>query len=296
MDALEAKDFKGFKIRDTSEGRYLVISSDRIAESLEFMNQEGIDKLEINRVLGYQADNISFLQDFQQIKGLVIIHLLLEDISPIHYLNQLEDLSVSTYCKSEINFSSFPSLTDCTLEWRPKASSLFNCKNLKSLCINRYSGKDTSAFANLDNLENLSILNSSIQNLNGLSGLHKLLFLGVYNIRKLYSLDGIQSLTALHELAFTGCRKITSLEEVRTLCNLKHLNFSTNFNIDTIKPIEDLKYLQQISFYESTNVVDGDLSPLLKLRNLQRVAFMNRRHYSHKREEIESYIIARNQS
>jgi len=295
MESLEAKDFKGFKVRDTSTGRYLVISSSRIHESLEFMIREKIEQIEINMSLGFDDDNISFLRNFLFIKGLTIIHWLIEDIQPIHYLNKLENLSVNTYCKSEINFSNFPNLINCTLEWRPKAKSLFNCMSLKNLFLNRYLGKDTSPFATLNNLEQLSILNSSIENLQGLSNLNKLKSLGLHNVRKLTSLDGIQALTELQDLAFTGCRKVRSLEQVQTLYNLIKLDFSSNGNIDSIKSVQVLKNLQKIWFYESTNVIDGDLFPLLELEHLQRVAFMDRDHYSHKRLEIEDYIIARNQ-
>jgi hypothetical protein len=39
-------------------------------------------------------------------------------------------------------------------------------------------------------------------------------------------------------------------------------------------------------FYESTNIVDGDLSPLTRQKNLSSVSFQDRRHYSHKRLEF----------
>jgi hypothetical protein len=39
-------------------------------------------------------------------------------------------------------------------------------------------------------------------------------------------------------------------------------------------------------FYESTNVLDGDLSPLKDLPKLKHVAFMERPHYSLTREEL----------
>ncbi len=37
-------------------------------------------------------------------------------------------------------------------------------------------------------------------------------------------------------------------------------------------------------FYESTNIIDGDLKPITKLNKLNKVSFQNRKHYTHNRE------------
>jgi hypothetical protein len=54
-------------------------------------------------------------------------------------------------------------------------------------------------------------------------------------------------------------------------------------DIETLKPLSRLTSLEWVTFSESTNIVDGDLSSLFQMR-LSRIAFQNRRHYSHKRE------------
>ncbi len=46
--------------------------------------------------------------------------------------------------------------------------------------------------------------------------------------------------------------------------------------------------LSEVVFYESTNIRDGDLSPLMKHR-LSSVSFQNRRHYSHRREQFPGF-------
>ena len=57
-------------------------------------------------------------------------------------------------------------------------------------------------------------------------------------------------------------------------------------NIESIKGIEELKELSIFLFYESTNIIDGDISPVFKLANLSKISYQNRKHYSHKREEF----------
>jgi hypothetical protein len=64
------------------------------------------------------------------------------------------------------------------------------------------------------------------------------------------------------------------------------LDFNNNGDIASLKPIEFLKSLQRLTFYESTNIVDGDMAPLKKHKKLTTISFKNRRHYSQRREDF----------
>ena len=55
-------------------------------------------------------------------------------------------------------------------------------------------------------------------------------------------------------------------------------------DIQSLKPLAQLSQLHRVTFVESTNILDGDLSPLVGLPSLELVSFQNRRHYSHRRE------------
>jgi hypothetical protein len=46
-----------------------------------------------------------------------------------------------------------------------------------------------------------------------------------------------------------------------------------------LHPIAGLTELTGLHLYESTRIVDGDLEPLLGLRNLRDLRIMNRKHY-----------------
>lgn len=52
--------------------------------------------------------------------------------------------------------------------------------------------------------------------------------------------------------------------------------------IASIRPLSRLRRLERLFLTESTNVLDGDLSPLLELTRLEHVAFVDRPHYSHR--------------
>jgi len=82
------------------------------------------------------------------------------------------------------------------------------------------------------------------------------------------------------------CKAIDSIEEVGSLPRLRKLNLNNDGNIESLKPLDNLKGLELVVFYESTNILDGDLTPLWRQKNLSRVSFQNRKHYSHKREDF----------
>ena len=70
------------------------------------------------------------------------------------------------------------------------------------------------------------------------------------------------------------------------MSRLRKLHVSNANEIESLKPLEKLSGLEWVTFVESTDIRDGDLSPLLRQKNLSRVSFQNRRHYSHSREDF----------
>ncbi len=173
------------------------------------------------------------------------------------------------------------------MEWRAKATSLFDCITIKTLFLNRYKGRDTAPFALFTKLESLTLLSALVlESLHGLSGLTELRYLRLGNLQRLTSLEGLGSLGNLEELNLNTCRKINSIEEIGHLARLRRLHLNNMGEVQSLKPLEGLSSLEFVSFYESTNIVDGDLSPLTRLSKLTDIAFMNRRHYSHRNEDF----------
>jgi hypothetical protein len=267
-------------------GRRAVLNSSWATGMIEYLSSNGIVELVLNQAKGWNGNDLSFLSQLPNLKLFEIFDFNIKDITPIHSLTALRRLGVTTYCSTEIRFPLFPHLESCGLEWRPKAASLFECKTLKNLFINRYTGKNVDLFAKLITLESLAILNAPIENLRGLSALNELRFLRLANLKRLNSLAGLEGVSNLEELEVHTCRAIASIAEIGHLSRLKKLHLNNDGDIMSLKPLEKLPALESVLFYESTNIVDGDLSPLVRLKHLTRISFQNRRHYSHKREDF----------
>lgn len=248
--------------------------------------ENNIAEIELNYAKGFRGKDISFLDELPNLRSFTIIHWTIENVSAVHSLHSLRHLEISTYCKTPLDFSQFPELETCAIEWRARASSLFECKNLRDLWINRYSGKDASRFSRLTNLERLAIGNSPIRDISALGCLTRLTSLSLLNLRRLESLKGIQSLTGLVELKIVGCYRIRTIKEVSTLAKLRVLDISENKEIESVKPLANLACLEELYFHSSTVIRDGDLSPITRLAKLKDLRFQDRRHYSHTRDNL----------
>jgi hypothetical protein len=113
-------------------------------------------------------------------------------------------------------------------------------------------------------------------------------------------LSKLQHITAIAELAngeletldCKVCRKIADHDEVRRVPTLIELRFNDCGQIPNIQFLNDLPNLTGFRFVD-TNVLDGDLTPCLRLDS---VGFFGKKHYSHTPEEVDAIIASREQT
>jgi hypothetical protein len=279
---------KGIQIEDGQFGRKAVITSTWSEAMFDYLVEQEIAELKLNDGKGWRGSDLSFLERLPRLQAFRIIDLTIASVEPVHYLHELRVLGLITYCQTEIRFSAFPRLEECDLQWRPKAESLFSCKTLRKLFLDEYRGKSAAAFSSLTNLEWLAILSAPLEDIQDLSSLSGLRSLRLANLKHLGSLRGIERLTNMEELEIHTCPAIKSIEEIGSLSRLRKLYLNDDGDIESLNPLNRLRQLESVLFYESTNIVDGDISPLTRQPNLSRVSFRNRRHYSHRREDFDS--------
>ena len=256
-------------------------------EALVAAKENQIKELELNHAKGWRRTELLFLRDLEdRLRSFSILDFNIDDISPVNCLSQLRVLRINTYCNTRIDFNLFPHLRYCYLEWRAKASSVFEHAGIEKLFINKYPKRDFDAFSAMSGLRELSLTSSKLETCAGIEYLAKLSFLGIYFARKLRTIDGIQNLKMLTKLEINNCPSLHDISLVGELLKLEHLALCTNQKIDTIKSLRNLKNLETFLFYESTNIEDGDLSPLEELPNLKTVAFQERSHYTHTRNDF----------
>jgi hypothetical protein len=252
----------------------------------EYMRGEGVRELYLNHARGWSGTTLDFLATVPELIAFSILDFTIKDVTPIHRLTALRSLEVSTYCNTKVNFRRFPELERCVFYWRSGSESLFECAALQWLFLHRYGGSSSEPFARLAALEELSIANCKLREVEHLAALRNLKFLGLYNLKELTSLRGLKDLEQLEALEVNGCKAIGRIDELAPLVRLRRLQLNDDGPIASLKPLRSAVNLEEVLFYESTNITDGDLAPLAALPRLQHISFQNRRHYSHKRENF----------
>lgn len=241
----------------------------------------GFKGLALNYTSGFQSPDLAFLEQVPFVEDLHILSYWWDDISPIHHLHELRNLEVCTRPeRTPIDFTRFPHLESLFLEWRPKSDSIFQCKTLREVYIMHYAGKSTEPFGELPKLEDLKFSGGSISRLEALGRLTRLRKLGLYYLRRLTTLDGVQDCPWLRDLDIEACKKITTIDPTSAVTALTKFGLKNCGEIDSIKPLANLTNLANVEMWESTNVLDGDLTPLLNLPRLKAVRIANRRHYN----------------
>lgn len=284
------KEQDGFILSDIKGSISLIIQENKINESKDYMLKKGITGLIINMSLGYTKLDVDFLSDFNFIEYLNIVHQPLGDTKAINSLHGLKSLVLYAYFFTEIDFNNFPNLQECSiLHWTPNAKNLFNCTKLKILHINSYKKDDLSELNGLKLLEKLRIDNSQLTSLNGLQKLTKLKELNLGLLTKLTSIDNIKDTPSLEKLNIQSCKKIP-YDTLWGIKSLRWLNLSDVGNIPTIKGIERLNKLEEVYLVGDTKILDGDLSPLLKLPSLKKVGVAHLSHYKPTSLEIEAKV------
>ena len=263
---------------------------------LKLLIENNIQELAIMSDGFRHVGNLNFLTNLPHLKQLSLLDYFIPlkknipNIEEIYQLKELKELcNIDTNCNCEIRLNEFPQLESCSIKWRKKVKSLFECKNLKRLEISHYNEKSITEILKLEKLEKLSIVFSQITCLKGIGSLKKLNDLELWYMPKLESFDGLDELTNLKSLSVHSCGagRIKSILPISKLVNLQKLYLESIGKIDTFVPLQNLINLERLNFPCDTNIIDGNLDFLDKMTWVKDIGFKNRKHYSRRREQYE---------
>ncbi len=262
---------KGFKIVNGRYGPRVVLTGAWAPEIGKWMQRRGVTELECNYLYGCKLDgSCEFLKEIPFLTGIRIVNQNLRDLSPLSDLPALRSLELSHVPRPRgLQFSVWNRLEQLNIEWFPGAEELFGCKSINQLSIGLYPGKlGSKRFRELWQLEELCLSGGGLEEIEFFNALDSLQRLQLINLRHLRSLRGIEDILLLRCIRLDGCSGIRSIEQVRKLINLELLWFVDCGEVQSLDPVRNLTKLKSLLFGGSTNIVDGDLTPLLGLPEL----------------------------
>ncbi|HTA60038.1 MAG TPA: hypothetical protein VK805_17920 [Candidatus Baltobacteraceae bacterium] len=273
---------KGFTLCEEGGRKFLLLQGPWTDDIGSFMRPRKIDGLRLSAYAGWNEQSIDFLKSLPFLARLDLWTAKIRDLSPLYTLPKLRALSLNGVSK-KIDFTKIQGLEDLHLsQWREaRFNSIFECKMIKNLAVTGYSGVDLKPFTRIATLTNLAMSFSKLLSLEGAAALPALVRLSLASTNQIDTLNGIQTCNKLLLLWVESARKLRNLGAISSIRSLRTLNLSDCPSLESIKPMARLPELEAVWFYGSTNIHDGDLSPLTTLPKLKYAKFVDREHYSH---------------
>ncbi|PIE46533.1 MAG: hypothetical protein CSA42_08050 [Gammaproteobacteria bacterium] len=286
------ENYEGYFIApwEFGHGKVMVLTGSWEKAYSKIIGSQKIFALRLSESAGWKSDDLSFVAELTQLRGIEIYSWKVKDIKPIQDLINIESIGLQCEFEEQIDFSVFNNLIDCHLMWRPKCESLFSCTSLKTLNIDKYPYQDFIGLKSLTLLERLQITSRKLESVKGIEELAELKILDLFNCPKLSSLHGIENLASFHTLELENCKKIDDLNTISNHNQIEKIVLNSCGKIKTLSPIESCKNLKELTFIENTVIEDGNLTLFNRLPNLKKMLFANRKHYSHSCEEIKDIL------
>ncbi len=144
------------------------------------------------------------------------------------------------------------------------------------------------------NLLYLELNWSNIQEFRGMEKMNKLKRLELHYCTKLQNDFGLSGLAdTLEHLHINQSKKFVPNEELFSLKNLRVLRLNSCGNLENLNFLYQFPNLIDFRFVD-TNVLDGDLTPILNHPTIRSVGFLNKRHYNIKDDKMDALLKDKN--
>ncbi|HOF34476.1 MAG TPA: hypothetical protein PK624_09160 [Spirochaetota bacterium] len=282
---------KSFKVDRYPDGKsFLYINSNKLDECLDYFKNGDFYGIGINSMKGYSSDNLDFLNQIPDVKGLSI-----EDtISNIDGINSQKGLKYLLINKvsNELDEDVIRGLDELRIaEWSSKFNLISKCENLESLYIYSYKPKenDLLGLSNLKRLKSLEIVKCPVTTLKGIDSIKSLNKLIIRYFSKLEYVGDIVNLELLEHLEFDHCSKIKDIEKISQLKQLSLLGINSCGKIPSLAFLKDISNLKRLAFVK-TEIIDGDFSFFLDMPVVEYVGYFDKKHYSIKSDDLNSLL------
>jgi len=275
-----------FKYFDqNTDGKFLLIESDRLENTIEFIQENNIDSIYLGDFWGYNLDNIKPLFGLKGIKRFQYQESYSKcSMEGIENFKDLEYLRIDGAHK--VDLSAFTKLKYLNFKWDKEYSSLDKCLSLEEIDLWNFNTKekDFSNFPLFPKLKKLKCYWGNALTLEGLELPKSIKELEFHLYNKLKNINQLASFESLEQLKFETCKRIENHGIVRHLKNLESLFFSDTGKTENLDFVKEMKRMKWFGFL-NTNILSGDLSPLDD-EKFKFIGFDNKRHYNRKYEDL----------
>lgn len=235
--------------------------------------------------------DLSFLKDFPNLLYLEIVDQRNVNTRCLDGLENLRGLRLHSP-GAGVDFACFPHLEVFVGDWHIDNRNVDRSRELRRLLVWHFQprSRDLSELGNSVRLEQLRLIQTTIESLAGLQALEDLRYLTIEYAPKLESLDALCSgHPEIRELSLGKAKGIQSYLPIASIRRLRRLQLSSCPPMPDLEWVKGLNELDFFSFVE-TNVASNDLSPLLQLPKLTYAGTMNKRAYNYTAETLNQLL------
>jgi protein phosphatase 1 regulatory subunit 7 len=247
----------------------------------KLMSEFGVEGLGLSPYRGFRRSDLSFLLRIDSLVGLVTPFAKDYDLSVVETMPHLRFLSFAEN-RQPLNLSALEALENLRVHWHSKLVLPTEKCGLRD-CYMRGFHKSLQEIPAYRNLQTLELKQGSITSLDGIEMSSTLKSARFIFLTKLVSVEAVSKLK-VEELEFDTCKAVKDWESLAACKRLQVLKLNNCGSIPSLKWIRNLRSLKELRFV-STNIEDGDLSPLLNLK-LKAVGFSDMRHFSHTMDDV----------
>ncbi len=266
---------------------FLEVDPNHLYEGIKFARENKYYAIRIRGLVsnkGFILSSLNELDDFKNIEKLIIgddFDIIKKiDLAPLYNLVKLKRLSFKSKNITP-DFSKLAQLETLYFKYHKGIKDLSPLKNLKDLLIFSLNMPDCKILSDLSSLEMLRLTRGTFTSLNGIENLKDIKRFDIAYSSKLHDAKALMSLSGLKRLHIEKCKSLTDFSFLKGNPYIENLFIDTLDSLDFVPTMPNLK---SISFW---NCIDGNMQPLLESKSLEEIYFFpNKKHYTHKVEEI----------
>ncbi len=272
---------------DFSGYRLMILTSRTKLQCIESLMQGHCDGFYLSEAHGFDLDSIEFLGELSAIKALRIMHdIKIKHFNSIKKLINLEYLCTRAK-RLALDLTTLTNLKNLQTDYMDERIALpSSLPKLEVLLLGHFNptDKNLGSIAFAKSIKKLFIVQA---NLESLWGLEEFMELTEVHLSYLPILEDICTLNPpkLNHLEFYCCKKIKNFDELSKFKELEILEIVDSGTIPNLLFFNEMPKLRRF-FFVKTNVLDGDLSPTLRL---EYAYTLPKRHYSHKPEQLPGF-------
>lgn len=218
--------------------------------------------------------NLSFLKYLTNLKKLILFEWLIEDLTPLVYLTNLESLSIADIKSKNISYAPLGTLTHLKslhiTGTKKDMEIISTLKNLEELALSSVKIDSLALLLPLHKLQKLRIMLGGIRNFELLPKIGKINYLEIIYIRMLpeVALLPIAQMPYLTKLELRNLGYIKTFTWLNGADKLEELSIDTLFGLESLEGIDKLPQLKKF-FVVATKMKDKSIDALLRCKNIQ---------------------------